>query len=318
MNRASSSQPSQPDPANRVLTAKTSAKTSAKHCQPSSNLSRPVSRPRLQRTAKTVSPLQHDSDNREAESLSLIVNTQPDSIPNLFVQISQHSNLDRDQYPQYLSSLSTQSYLSSAPPHEDSGLGESSSDIEDLRLSKSDHELIVPDSQSLPGSSSYQPTVSAIENLSSHRERRVHQYHSCCSPHPSVYSSDPSNSFEARHSEPTEDSSGVYVAESPENSIYSQSSASVPDLRLVQSSGSSAEGGSPFVRFAGFGNRNLSSSRSETVRPSFSLKSQEEISQSQIPVSTISGSQVRTFLKRYHFPVPVCEPCKPAPSTSET
>lgn len=280
------------------------AETSAKHRRPSSKLTRPASRPGLRRTAKTVPQLQHDSDDRKEGSLSLIANTQPTSVPELFVQISQHSSLDRDQYLQYISSLSTRSFLSSASPHEDSGLG---SDPEDFGLSKSEHEVVVPDSQSLPGSSSYQPTASSIESVSSHSERPAHQYHSYCSPNPSIYSTNPSNSFEARYSDPVEDSSGVYIEESPENKIYSQRSASVPSHDFVQNSRSSPGKGSPFASFTGFGNRRRSSSRSGTAGPTISLRFQEEILDSQEPLSIKSGSQVRAFLKTYHFPVPVCE-----------
>ena len=304
MNHASSSPLSQPDPGYRVLTTK----ASAKHRQPSSNLRRPASRPRLRKIAKTTPQLQRNSEDRQEESISLIDNTQPNRIPNLFVQVSQHSSLDQDQYLLYLSSISTRSYLSSAPPHEDSGLGESSSEPEDLELSKSEYEVVVPDSQSLPGSSSYQPTASTFESFSNLGERRVQQYQSYYSPHPSINSSDPSNSFEARYSDPAEDSSGIYVAESPESKISSQISASVSRQDFVQSSSSSTRRGNPLARFTALANHNRSSSKSETARSSLSLKSQEEILDSQIPVSTGSGSQVCVSFEICHLPVPVYEP----------
>ena len=304
MNRASSSPLGHPSPGQRVH----SAKTSANHRQALSNLSRPISRPGLRRVAKTVPRLQHGSDDRKEESFSLVDNTQPNSIPNLFVQISQHSSLDRDQYLHYLSSLSTRSYVSSVPPHEDSGLGESSSDPEDLGLSKSDHEVVVPDSQSLPGSSSYQPTTHTVQSFSTHSEPRNQQYHSCYSPHSSTHSSTLSDSFEPRYSDPTEDSSGVYVAESLENTIFSQRSASVSSHGSVQGFEASPKQGNPLTTFTGLGNCNRSSFRSETARASLGLNFQEEILDSQIPASTESGSQVRAFLQTYHLPVPVCEP----------
>ena len=78
---------------------------------------------------------------------------------NAAVELSQHSNLDKDLYIAYISSLSTQGHSSSLVQHPDSGIGESSPEPEVI----SQHigkDCVVPDSQSLPGSSSYIPSTS--------------------------------------------------------------------------------------------------------------------------------------------------------------
>lgn len=101
------------------------------------------------------------------------------TLPDFTVQISPHSSFERDQYILYQSSLSTQGALSSLPPHQDSGLGESSpSSI--LISEKADQNDIVPDSQSLAGSSSYVPSTSASEGTSSHQSAR--DFAIACSP----------------------------------------------------------------------------------------------------------------------------------------
>lgn len=91
------------------------------------------------------------------------------TLPNFTVQISHHSSFERDQYIRYQSSLSTQGALSSlAPtPHQDSGLSESSSSSI-LISEETDQNDIVPDSQSLPGSSSYVPSKTVSEVTSSY------------------------------------------------------------------------------------------------------------------------------------------------------
>lgn len=82
------------------------------------------------------------------------------TLAGIIVQISQHSNFEQDQYIRYQSSLSTQGALSLLSPHRDSELGEASpSSISSLE--KADQNGIVPDSQSLAGSSDYVPSPSA-------------------------------------------------------------------------------------------------------------------------------------------------------------
>ncbi|KAI9880921.1 MAG: hypothetical protein M1830_009989 [Pleopsidium flavum] len=79
----------------------------------------------------------------------------------LAVQISQHSSFDRDQYVQFIASSSVQGLSSSQPQDLDSGLGSSSPFQQTVADPVAFYRAgIVPDSQSLPGSSSYIPTSS--------------------------------------------------------------------------------------------------------------------------------------------------------------
>ena len=79
--------------------------------------------------------------------------------PNIIVQISQHSSLDRDLYVAYQSSFSLQgtSSLSSSQTHPNSGFEGSLPPTTEF---PGDSNGIIPDSQSLPGSSSYAPPSS--------------------------------------------------------------------------------------------------------------------------------------------------------------
>ena len=78
--------------------------------------------------------------------------------PDITVQVSQHSNFDRDLYVAYQSSLSTQGTSSLPIPYPISRLNNSSICL--TIDSPLDSQGIIPDSQSLPGSSSYIPTSS--------------------------------------------------------------------------------------------------------------------------------------------------------------
>lgn len=259
----------------------------------------PVIKPRLRRPATRASKGQQESDDQELGSRSPVTNPQPNPASDLFVQISQHSSLDKGRYLQYQSSLSMRSYLSSAPPHEDSGLGESSPAPEDLGPRKSIYEGILPDSQSLPGSSSYHPTASTAEDTSDHIHRRF--YHSHCSPHSTTDSLELSNSLEALYSDPIEDSSGFYVAESPENKINSQRPTSVPAQRFIEGSSSSSHEERPLAAFTRStsdppsvhhtSQRNLSCGGAEELISGSSNK--ETILNSEAPRSIEFGSQVR-------------------------
>ena len=82
------------------------------------------------------------------------------NLPSVIVQISQHSSFERDLYITYQSSLLTQGNSSSLVQHPDSGLGESSPEPETSAAPAIEKDGIVPDSQSVPGSSSYVPTSS--------------------------------------------------------------------------------------------------------------------------------------------------------------
>ena len=98
---------------------------------------------------------------------------------SIAVQISPpHSSLDREQYILYLASISQQTAQSSHGRQPESDLGESSPAPAGRRVAGSrDYNTIIPDSQSLPGSSTYNPSTTfsadagltqiATQNLSS-------------------------------------------------------------------------------------------------------------------------------------------------------
>ena len=75
--------------------------------------------------------------------------------PKVVVQVSQHNSFDRDLYAAYQSPLPTQDKTPSLRAHSDSETGIS------LLPAAVDSNSIIPDSQSLPGSSSYAPTSCA-------------------------------------------------------------------------------------------------------------------------------------------------------------
>ena len=104
------------------------------------------------RTGSSVSPDQEKSSARVVEQSSSHLKRS-----NIIVQISQHSSLDKDLYIAYQSSLSSEQTSSLIVPHKSSGLEESSLPTTDSLV---DSNGIIPDSQSLPGSSSYRPTSS--------------------------------------------------------------------------------------------------------------------------------------------------------------
>ena len=93
--------------------------------------------------------------------------------PKVVVQISQHNSLDRDLYVAYQSPLPTQDKSPSFIAHSDSETGLS------LLPAGFDSNSIIPDSQSLPGSSSYAPTscassaVLGVDQAPSSRRSRI-------------------------------------------------------------------------------------------------------------------------------------------------
>ena len=101
-----------------------------------------------------------ERDRRQISIIPSVILPPPDNLPKFTVEVSQHSSLDRDQYVRYQSSLSTQRLPSSLISHQDSGLGDSSPPPESSRPTQVCQHRIVPDSQSLPGSSSYVLTSS--------------------------------------------------------------------------------------------------------------------------------------------------------------
>ena len=134
----------------------------AKSCCTTSDVAVETQRPRSQHISETYSHKTNSSDfpndngsiSRSPVPVSVLSSFRPTKIT---VQISQRSNLDRELYIAYQSSLSTQE----TPPF----LSNSSSGTEGFTAPPAaslatDSNGIVPDSQSLPGSSSYQPTPS--------------------------------------------------------------------------------------------------------------------------------------------------------------
>ena len=178
------------------------------------------------------------SDCEEESDLSAF-DIRLDSAPKVIVRISQHSSFDRDQYIQYQSSLSTQSYLSPPLLHEDSGLGESSPSPEASQFGKSDSSFIIPDSQPLAGSSSYQTTASTTQSTNSQDQNStnhlesVHSLASAADRSPSCWSPDSSYCDFVRNF------SSIYVAESPETGHCVCRSASVPVQNSTKNSPSS-------------------------------------------------------------------------------
>lgn len=77
------------------------------------------------------------------------------------VQVSQHSSLDRRLYTVYQSSLSSKGISSSLPQGPESGFGESSLEPDTSPSVATQGVTIIPDSQSLPGSSAYVPISSS-------------------------------------------------------------------------------------------------------------------------------------------------------------
>ena len=88
---------------------------------------------------------------------------------NAAVQTSQNNSSDKDLYITHISSLSTQGNSSSVAEHPDSGIGESSPEPEVLSHHV-EKGCVVPDSQSLPGSSSYIPSTSTTSDDSVARQ----------------------------------------------------------------------------------------------------------------------------------------------------
>jgi len=87
------------------------------------------------------------------------------NFPEVAVQVSQHSSLDRHLYTVYHSSLSLERDSSSLHQHPDSGLGESSPEPDTSPPVATQGNTIVADSQSLPGSSSYVPESSRSASI---------------------------------------------------------------------------------------------------------------------------------------------------------
>lgn len=109
------------------------------------------------------------SVSRPASESSRVGNSQHRSlgisgVPRVLVQISQHRDFDKDLYVTYQSSSSTQATQSAAQQSLSSSCGPTWGTVTSS-LGIGESSGIVPDSQSLPGSSSYVPTASTSRDL---------------------------------------------------------------------------------------------------------------------------------------------------------
>lgn len=155
------------------------------------------------------------------------------------VRITQHSSLEKDQYASYHSSVPTRSILSSLPPHQDSGLSHSSpSSNSSVEQDKSTKPSIIPDSQSLPGSSSYVPSSNSSGEAT---EGYIED---------SLFTLSDSADFRYTRDRPAslatdeeeiqpQENSGFYVAQSPEYAERFRRSRSAPVESQLQYSKSS-------------------------------------------------------------------------------
>ena len=123
--------------------------------------------------------------------------------PNFAVQIEPRGSLDKEAYIAYNSSLSNQETPRSARPHSDSGFEESSSRENSPFHRETEKGIIVPDSQSVPGSSSSVPTQRTLSGYA----KSSQALRSTCPPESSsgiiIPASQPSKGVsERRESEP--------------------------------------------------------------------------------------------------------------------
>ena len=173
------------------------------------------------------------------------------NLPSVIVQISQHSSFERDLYIAYQSSLSTQGNSSSLVQHPDSGLGESSPEPETFATPAIEKDGIVPDSQSVPGSSSYVPPSSTSpDNTSIDQPPPTSEPQISSSAHINIASNfEIANSSAVGIGDSIEDanehSSALEVAESPLSVHTSQRSKSEPAPSSIETSTSTPSRAQP-------------------------------------------------------------------------
>lgn len=157
---------------------------------------------------------------------------------NITVQVSQHSNFDRDLYIPYQSSLSTRESSSSLPRHPKSAFVQPSPPTSSTPRT-ADSKGVVPDSQSLPGSSSYEPTSStSLVVLGADQDQIIHQSFVL---HNST-DLESSTGGVAEANESIEDSSAVAVATGQPSVIASERSRSEPAPKITKPPSSSPSG----------------------------------------------------------------------------
>ena len=153
------------------------------------------------------------------------------------VQVSQHSSFDRDLYITYQSSLSTQGNSSSVAQHPDSGLGDSSPEPETSVTPAIEKDGIVPDSQSVPGSSSYVPISSTSPHSTGVDQSSLISppEHISTAPNLELFNSSAVGIGDSIE-DATEHSLVLEIAESPLSVRTSQRSRSEPAPDLIQPS----------------------------------------------------------------------------------
>ena len=184
-------------------------------------------------TNSSISP---DHDRGISEVYGQTSSHSPLNPPHIIVQISQHSSFDKDLYIAYQSSLSTQGTSSLLPVHTQLGLEGSSPS---LTHSPADSNGIIPDSQSLPGSSSYRPTSSASLAVLGADHTPLNPQHRVLHNNTDLESST-GGVPEAKDS--IEDSSAVVIEASQPSVIASERSRSEPAPTTTESSSASSFG----------------------------------------------------------------------------
>lgn len=186
---------------------------------------------------KTSSSISPDHDRGTSKVLGQISSHSPLNPPHIIVQVSQHSSFDKDLYITYQSSLSTQETSSLPPIHTELGL-------EGLSHPPSTHSPagsngIIPDSQSLPGSSSYKPTSSASLAVLGADHTPLNSQHPVLHNNTDLESST-GGIAEAKDS--IEDSSAIVIEASQPSVIASERSRSEPAPTTTESSSTSSFG----------------------------------------------------------------------------
>ncbi len=152
--------------------------------------------------------------------------------------ISQHSSFERDDYIRYQSSLSSANITCSLLQHQDSGIGKSSSSSGGLGPDKIERDCVIPDSQPLPGSSSYVPTASTSTGIGSLNQPKTG---SCVvstssydiSPDFSPSDRSPCHSPIQESSDPIEDSTDLPPGKSQDLDGHSSRSRSLPSAAFT-------------------------------------------------------------------------------------
>ena len=186
---------------------------------------------------KTDSSISLNHDRGTSEVLGQTSLHSPLNPPHITVQVSQHSSFDKDLYIAYESSLSTQGTSSLLSIHTQLGLERSSPPPS--THSPADSNGIIPDSQSLPGSSSYRPTSSASLAVLGADHTPLNPQHRVLQNNTDLESST-GGVAEAKDS--IEDSSAIVIEASQPSVIASERSRSEPAPITTESSSASSFG----------------------------------------------------------------------------